>query len=230
MHENGVTSDKMKILLMEDELHLRQNIKKFLTIKGYKVDDFENGEQLLKYANLHDYDCMILDVNTPEIDGFEVLEYIRENDILTPTIFISALTDVEKVLRAFELGAADYLKKPFDLAELEARMLRTNPKKSINSHVQLDENFRYNLQNRTLLKNEIPSKLSSIQKKFLYLLIKNQNKLVTFDMLRDYVWEGKEISHGTILSTTRDLKKTLPDSFIQNVKGEGYIGVIQTIK
>ncbi len=230
LHENGVTSDKMKILLMEDELHLRQNIKKFLTIKGYKVDDFENGEQLLKYANLHDYDCMILDVNTPEIDGFEVLEYIRENDILTPTIFISALTDVEKVLKAFELGAADYLKKPFDLAELEARMLRTNPKKSINSHVQLDENFRYNLQNRTLLKNEIPSKLSSIQKKFLYLLIKNQNKLVTFDMLRDYVWEGKEISHGTILSTTRDLKKILPDSFIQNVKGEGYIGVIQTIK
>ena len=220
----------MKILLMEDELHLRQNIKKFLNIKGYKVDDFENGEQLLKYANLHDYDCMILDVNTPEIDGFEVLEYIRENDILTPTLFISALTDVQKVLRAFELGAADYLKKPFDLAELEARMLRTNPKKSINSYVQLDESFRYSLQNRTLLKNEIPSKLSSTQKKFLYLLIKNQNKLVTFEMLRDYVWEGKEISHGTILSTTRDLKKTLPDSFIQNVKGEGYIGVIQTLK
>lgn len=220
----------MKILLMEDELHLRQNIKKFLTIKGYKVDDFENGEQLLKYANPHDYDCMILDVNTPEIDGFEVLAYIRENDISTPTLFISALTDVEKVLKAFELGAADYLKKPFDLAELEARMLRTNPKKSINSYVQLDENFSYDLQNRTLLKNEIPSKLSSIQKKFLYLLIKNQNKLVTFDMLRDYVWDGKEISHGTILSTTRDLKKTLPDSFIQNVKGEGYVGVIQSVK
>ncbi|MGE4418664.1 MAG: response regulator transcription factor [Sulfurimonas sp.] len=218
----------MKILLMEDELHLRQNIKKFLAIKGYEVDDFENGEELLKYANPHDYDCMILDVNTPEIDGFEVLAYIRENDISTPALFISALTDVEKVLKAFELGAADYLKKPFDLAELEVRMLRTNPKKSINSYIRLDENFSYNLQNRTLLKNEIPSKLSSIQKKFLYLLIKNQNKLVTFDMLIDYVWEGKEISHSTILSTTRDLKKILPDSFIQNVKGEGYIGVISS--
>lgn len=213
---------------MEDELHLRQNIKKFLAIKGYEVDDFENGEELLKYANPHDYDCMILDVNTPEIDGFEVLAYIRENDISTPALFISALTDVEKVLKAFELGAADYLKKPFDLAELEVRMLRTNPKKSINSYIRLDENFSYNLQNRTLLKNEIPSKLSSIQKKFLYLLIKNQNKLVTFDMLIDYVWEGKEISHSTILSTTRDLKKILPDSFIQNVKGEGYIGVISS--
>ncbi|PNV84533.1 MAG: hypothetical protein C0627_00585 [Sulfurimonas sp.] len=218
----------MKILLMEDELHLRQNIKKFLAIKGYEVDDFENGEELLKYANPHDYDCMILDVNTPEIDGFEVLAYIRENDISTPALFISALTDVEKVLKAFELGAADYLKKPFDLAELEVRMLRTNPKKSINIYIRLDENFSYNLQNRTLLKNEIPSKLSSIQKKFLYLLIKNQNKLVTFDMLIDYVWEGKEISHGTILSTTRDLKKILPDSFIQNVKGEGYIVVISS--
>lgn len=216
----------MKILLMEDELHLRQNIKKFLTLKGYSVDDFENGEELLKYANLHDYDYMILDVNTPEIDGFEVLEYIRKNDIATPTLFISALTDVQKVLKAFELGAADYLKKPFDLAELEARMLRSNPKKTTNSFIRLDENFSYDLQNRTLLKNEIPSKLSAIQKKFLYLLIKNQNKLVTFHMLAEYVWEGKEISHGTILSTTRDLKKILPDSFIQNVKGEGYMGVI----
>ncbi|MCK9473972.1 response regulator transcription factor [Sulfurimonas sp.] len=220
----------MKILLMEDELHLRQNIKKFLNIKGYKVDDFENGEQLLKYANLHDYDCLILDINTPEIDGFEVLTYIRENDISTPTLFISALTDVQKVLKAFELGAADYLKKPFDLAELEARMLRSNPKKSSNCHIQLNDSFRYDLQNRTLLKDETPSKLSLTQKKFLYILIKNQNSLVTFDMLRDYVWEGKDISHSTILSTMRDLKKILPDSFIQNIKGEGYIGVIPTTK
>lgn len=215
---------------MEDELHLRQNIKKFLTIKGYKVDDFENGEQLLQYANLHEYDCMILDINTPEIDGFEVLVYIRENDISTPTLFISALTDVQKVLKAFELGAADYLKKPFDLAELEVRMLRSNPKNSTNSYLQLNDNFRYDLQNRTLLKDDAPTKLSSTQKKFLYLLIKNQNSLVTFDMLRDYVWEGKAISHATILSTMRNLKKILPDSFIQNIKGEGYIGVVRIVK
>ena len=213
----------MKILLMEDELHLRQNIKKFLNIKGHIVDDFENGEQLLKYANIHDYDFIILDVNTPEINGFEILSYIRQHDILTPTIFISALTDVEKILKAFELGAADYLKKPFDLAELEVRMLRSNPK---HNYLQLDDNFKYNLQNRTLLKNEVPSELSPTQKRLLYILIKNQNTLVTFDTLREYVWDDKEISHSTILSTMRDLKKTLPNSFIQNIRGEGYVGVV----
>lgn len=217
----------MKILLMEDELHLRHNIKKFLSIKGHKIDDFENGEQLLKYANPNDYDYMILDVNTPEIDGFEVLKYIRENHISTPAIFISALTDVQKVLKAFELGADDYLKKPFDLAELEARILRTN-QKTINKQINIDENFSYEPEQRVLLKNGIQCKLSSIQKKLLYLLMKNQNQLVTFDTLIDYVWEGKEISHSTILSTMRDLKKILPDSFIQNIKGEGYIGVISS--
>ncbi len=216
----------MKILLLEDELHLRQNIKKYLTLKGYTVDDFENGEQLLTHANPSDYDCMILDVNTPEIDGFEVLEYIRKNDIATPALFISALTDVQKVLKAFELGAEDYLKKPFDLAELEVRMLRINQKVMTNNSIKIDEVFTYDMQNRLLLKNQTPCKLSVTQKKFLYLLIKHQNQLVTFDMLIDYVWEGKEISHSTILSTMRDLKKILPDSIIQNVKGEGYRGVI----
>ncbi|MCX6051482.1 MAG: response regulator transcription factor [Campylobacterales bacterium] len=213
----------MKILLMEDELHLRQNIKKFLNIKGHEVDDFENGEQLLLKANPNDYDCMILDVNTPEIGGFEVLEYIRSNDIATPALFISALTDVKKVLKAFELGAEDYLKKPFDLAELEVRILKIHPNKSINNLIKINETFTYDLQNRIVLKNDIPYKLSATQKKFLYLLIKNQNKLVTFSMLIDYVWDEKEISHGTILSTMRDLKKVLSPCIIKNVKGEGYM-------
>ena len=213
----------MKILLMEDELHLRQNIKKFLNIKGHEVDDFENGEQLLLKANPNDYDCMILDVNTPEIGGFEVLEHIRNNSISTPALFISALTDVKKVLKAFELGAEDYLKKPFDLAELEARILRIHPNKSKNSLLKINETFTYDLQNRIVLKDAMPHKLSSTQKKFLYLLIKNQNKLVTFSMLIDYVWDEKEISHGTILSTMRDLKKVLSPCIIKNVKGEGYV-------
>ena len=213
----------MKILLMEDELHLRQNIKKYLTLKGHSVDDFENGNDLLSSANPIDYDCMILDVNTPQIDGFEVLQYLNDNNITMPTLFISALTDVAKVLRAFELGAEDYLKKPFDLAELEARVLRMSAKLSLQNKIQINELFKYDLLNRTLYKDDIACKLSITQKRFLYLIIKNKNKLVTFAMLRDYVWEDKEISHSTILSTMRDLKKIIPQAMIKNVKGEGYI-------
>jgi len=213
----------MKILLLEDELHLRQNIKKYLTVKGHVVDDFENGELLLEQANPTDYDCMILDVNTPEIDGFELLEYIRMNNISTPALFISALTDVQKVLKAFELGAEDYLKKPFDLAELEARMLRIASKLASAALIAIDDIFSFDMQNRVLLENGLPCKLSSIQKKFLYLILKNRNAVVTFEMLGDYVWEGKEISHGTILSTVRNLKKIVPNAVIKNIKGEGYV-------
>jgi len=213
----------MKVLLMEDEPHLRKNIKKFLTLKGYDVDDFENGGVVLDNANLNDYDCMVLDVNTPEVDGFELLEYIRKNEIKIPAIFISALTDAKKVLKAFELGAEDYLKKPFDLIELEARMVRMCADRFSKNEVRIGEDMVFNLENRQLLKDGVTCKLSSTQKRCLYLLVKNMNTLVTFDMLIDYVWEGKSISHNTILSTIRHLKQLMPDGVIKNVKGEGYI-------
>jgi DNA-binding response OmpR family regulator len=208
---------------MEDELHLRKNIKKFLTLKGYNVDDFENGGVVLDSANLNDYDCMILDVNTPEVDGFELLEYMRKSEVSTPAIFISALTDAQKVLKAFELGAEDYLKKPFDLIELEARMIRMCSDKFSKNEVHIDKSLVFDLEKRQLLKDGAIYKLSSTQKKCLYLLVKNINTLVTFDTLIDYVWEGKDISHNTIVSTIRYLKQLMPDVVIKNVKGEGYI-------
>ncbi len=211
----------MKVLLMEDELQLRKNIEKFLTLKGHSVDAFENGEQVIQSTNPCDYDCLVLDINTPEVDGFELLEYIRGNEVKTPALFISALTDVEKVLTAFQLGAGDYLKKPFELAELEIRMLRLSPSANGES-IQLDDRHIYDFEARQLHCDGLPCKLSQTQKKILYLLMRNQNNLVTFSMMNDYVWEGKDISHNTILSTMRDLKKRVPQNLIQNVKGEGY--------
>ena len=219
----------MKILLMEDELHLRLNIKKFLILKGHEVDDFENGEEIIQNVNPNDYDYIILDINTPQIDGFELLEYLRKIDIMTPTIFISALTNVDKILKAFELGAEDYLKKPFDLAELEIRMMRNMPNFTNNHIIDIGEEYRYDLDKRTLIYKNHTYKLSSIQKKIIYLLIKNQNDLVTFDMLIDYAWDNKEISHNTILSTLRGIKKILPKHIINNIKGEGYIFYTKSI-
>jgi DNA-binding response OmpR family regulator len=213
----------MKILLLEDELHLRQNIKKFLTLKGHDVDAFENGEELLDNANLNDYDCMILDINTPEIDGFEVLKYIRDQEISTPALFISALTDVKKVLKAFEIGAQEYLKKPFDLEELELRMMKICPQELSDALIRIDKNFSYDIKNRILLNCTKSVSLSSTHSKLLYLLFKNKNTLLTFDMITSYVWEDKDVAHGTILSTIRALKKQLPKELIKNVKGEGYI-------
>ena len=95
--------------------------------------------------------------------------------------------------------------------------------KSSSSYIKIDDTFEYDLINRILLKDNIPYQLSSTQKKFLYLLIKNKNSLVTFGMIKDYAWNDKEISHGTILSTMRDIKKVMPKSMIKNIKGEGYI-------
>ncbi|WP_304543399.1 response regulator transcription factor [Sulfurimonas microaerophilic] len=213
----------MKILLLEDELHLRNNITKYFTIKGHDVDAYENGEELLKDANPADYDCMILDINTPEIDGFEVLEYIRNNNINTPALYISALTDAQKVLRGFELGAGDYLKKPFEFVELELRMLRIASAVTETQKIKLNNFSEYDYEKRELYIDGQIQKLSVTQKRFVYILVKHKNALVSFEMLRDYVWEGKDISHSTILSTMRNLKTIFRSQNIRNVKGEGYM-------
>lgn len=210
----------MKILLMEDEPLLRKNIERFFRLKGHRVDGFENGEEVLEKARPEEYDCLVLDVNTPEVDGFELLGYLRERRVEVPALFISALTDVEKVLQGFRLGAGDYLKKPFELAELEIRLLRLTG--GGEERLELGEGYLFDFARQQLFRDGTPSKLSLTQRKVLYLLLKNRNLLVTFEMLTDYVWEEKEVAHNTILSTMRDLKKRLPEKLVRNVKGEGY--------
>jgi len=113
----------MKILLLEDDMMLHMTIVEYLETVGHTLESFREGDSALEALQTHTYDMLILDINVPNIDGLSLLEQIHALKITPPTIFISALIDIEDISRAFELGCYDYLKKPFHLKELSLRKI-----------------------------------------------------------------------------------------------------------
>ncbi len=210
----------MKIALLEDDYLLKEHISRYFKLKSYEIDTFEDGEVILE-ANLANYDIFILDVNVPEINGFEVAKYFRDINLKTPIIFISSYTSIENIQKAFEIGANDYMKKPFELAELEIRIKHIL--KPLQGEIKLSNNNSYFLDKRILKKDNLEVNLTKVQSKILYTLIKNIGNLVTYETLREYVWENKDISFNTMATHMRDLKKKIGNNLIYNIKGEGYI-------
>lgn len=112
----------MKLLVVEDEPVLPKAIAKGMRKKGYAVDCAEDGEEALELYEINEYDLMILDLNLPKIDGMEVLRRIRSKDQELRILILSARSSVEDKINGLDCGSNDYLTKPFDFGELEARV------------------------------------------------------------------------------------------------------------
>ena len=112
----------MKLLIVEDDQDLRGALAEGLELSGYAIDQAEDGEEALFKYQTEAYDLMILDLNLPERDGFQVLEKIRENDLEFKVLILSARDQAEDKVRGLDVGANDYLTKPFEFIELEARI------------------------------------------------------------------------------------------------------------
>jgi len=212
----------MKILLLEDEDVLRINIEKFLKLKGHDVNSYADGGVLLDEANLFEYDFFIFDINVPDVDGFELLEYIKNKNIETPLIFISAMIGIEDLSKGFKLGCSDYLKKPFELEELEMRI--NNIKSSFTTHerINLSEDTIYDFDTKSVYKDNIPLELSKKQTEILYIIMKHNGHVVSFETIADYAYEDDFRDMHTISSHIRDIRKVVGSSLIKNVRGVGY--------
>jgi len=114
----------MKILLLEDDKILCDSLREFLELEGYTVDVAHRGLEVFDLTFEKEYDLYILDVNVPDVDGFDVLSSLKEAGDTTPAIYITALTDINSIAKGFEIGADDYIKKPFDPEELVIRIKR----------------------------------------------------------------------------------------------------------
>ena len=140
----------MNILLLEDERTLNKHICKYLEIKGHNVDSFEDGLELIDNTNLYDYDFFIFDINVPNIDGFEILNFVRDKNIDVPTIIISARISIEDIKKAYSLGCSDYLKKPFELAELELRIDSILKQFHFVNIIEFENNYSYDLNTKQI--------------------------------------------------------------------------------
>ena len=112
----------MKILLLEDDIMLNEAILEYLSSVGHSVISVKDGEECLRVLHSEKFDLFVFDINVPEIDGLTLLENLHNEKRMVPTIFISALIDIEDISRAFDIGCHDYLKKPFHLKELTIRI------------------------------------------------------------------------------------------------------------
>lgn len=214
----------MKAILLEDELMLQSAIAEYLCDTGYEIDAYEDGADAYEAITANNYDLFIFDINTPTIDGLTLLEKLQKNKIFAPTIFISAITKIEQITKAYELGCYDYIKKPFHLKELTLhidRLLKMADIKS-KSIVKISKMYSYDLENRRLMFDNEEQILTQKQSQIINLFASNLNNVVSFDMLRHYVWSDDSVDNATIRAEIHRVKQVLKEDLIVGVKGIGY--------
>jgi len=214
----------MKILLLEDEVMLNESISEYLQNDGHSVDRFFDGTTAFTTIQRTSYDLLILDINVPGIDGLSFLEKIHTLKIHTPTIYISALVDIEDISRAYDLGCYDYLKKPFHLKELSLRLDRIKLANDMpRIHLRLSKTYSYDQEHSILLFDQEPCTLTKRQSQIIDLLARNRGMVVDFEQFGIYVWDEQIVDNATIRAEVNRLKKHLQEDIIINVRGMGYM-------
>ncbi len=210
----------MKILLLEDDYSLNETIKETIQSYGYEVDSYYDG--LDAYENISSkYDLYILDINTPSIEGMDILSHIKNCNSKTKVIMISAIIDIEKIREAYKKGCDDYIKKPFDIDELIFKIERID-ERNLHSIKRLDNSTTFCSNTKELFINESACILTKNEKYFLHLLIENIGNTITHAQIEDFIYEGASKSPEAIRSMVKRLRKKLPKNIIQNSIEEGY--------
>ncbi len=215
----------MKILVLEDESILALSMQEFLEDCGYEVNCFSSSDEA--YDAIYDtvYDLLLLDVKVlGEKSGFEMLAMLREEGVTTPAIFITSLTDIDDLSRGYECGACDYIRKPFDLAELKLRMeqvVKLHCFSSLEESIVLPLGYSYDLKKMKLTLENENIILSKTEAKILELLIKQRGNVVTYEMFWEEIW-GEWIDPTNIRVQVGNLRKKLENDFIKNVRAVGY--------
>ncbi len=214
----------MKILLVEDDMMLNEMISEYLTSTGHVIISAKNGLESLGILESQKFDLLILDISLPDIDGFTILEKMHEQKRMIPTIYISALIDIEDISRAFDLGCFDYLKKPFHLKELTLRINKILKTRIVpQKHKRLSKHYSFDAETMTLYFNNEPHILPKRQLQIIELLAQNRSLVVNYDMFRTYVWNDNYIDNATIRAEVNRVKTVLKEDFIKNIRGSGYM-------
>jgi len=215
----------MKILILEDEAVLALSMREFLEDCGYEVTCFVHSDDAYDAIYENTYDLLLLDVKVPgEKNGFEMLEELRKDNNKTPAIFITSLTDIDDLSRGYECGACDYIRKPFDLAELKLRVEQVIKQlcfATSEENIELPFGYAYNIKKMKLTLNEESIGLAKTETKILELLIKQRGSVVSCEMFWEEVW-GEWVDSANIRVQVGNLRKKLEKDFIKNVRGVGY--------
>lgn len=220
----------MRVLLVEDDRGVSRFIKKGLKEDGHVVDVAFDGEEGLHLALSQSFDLIILDILLPEMNGYEVLKCIREKGVVSPVICLTAKDQKEDIIQGLELGADDYLVKPFSFAELLARIkavLRRGKKDVEQSKLTVGD-LSLDLINRTAHRNEKDIELSSREFLLLEYLMRNAGQILTRTMILENVWGYDFDTSSNIIDVHVNHLRTKIDKdyhpkLIHTIKGAGYV-------
>ncbi|MCL5878460.1 MAG: heavy metal response regulator transcription factor [Deltaproteobacteria bacterium] len=219
----------MRLLLVEDEKKVASHIKKGLEEEGYAVDVVNNGEDASSMVRAYDYDLIILDVMLPGKNGIQILKELRDSKQDTPVIFLTAKNSTEEKILGLDLGADDYLTKPFEFEELCARVraiLRRHESVKTSKLVIAD----LELNPVTHEVKRAGQRIDLTQKEYALLeyLLYNQGKILTRTMIVEHVWDQDFDSFTNVVDVyVNHLRTKLDQPFekklLQTVRGFGYV-------
>ncbi|MBO5523031.1 MAG: response regulator transcription factor [Roseburia sp.] len=219
----------MRILVVEDEKDMNRIIVRRLEAEGYCVDTCYDGESAYDYLCMTEYDGVLLDVMLPKMDGFTVLKKVRSKGIVTPILLLTAKSDVTDIVQGLDLGADDYVVKPFDFQELLARIrLITRKKAEVHENIYNCGDLMVDCNKRTVKRGEKDIELSPKEYSVLLYLIRNQNIVVTREQIEANIWDFERYGSSNLVDVyIRYLRKKIDDGFekkmIQTIRGVGYL-------
>ena len=219
----------MKVLIIEDERNLSNTIKQCIE-KKFNVEQAFDGEEGLLYARQDIYDVIILDLMLPILDGYEVLANLRREKIYTPVLILTAKDGVQNKVKGFNLGADDYLVKPFDreelIARLESMVRRTNG--TYTQNIIEYKGLKLDLNNRKITADGKEIMLQGKQFDMLEYLINSKNTIITKEQIFDKIWGFNSDTTTNVVEVytsglRKELKKVGYEEYLKTIRGVGYI-------
>ena len=219
----------MRLLVVEDEKNLNKLITKKLMAEGYSVDSCFDGQEAIDFLDMASYDGIILDIMMPRLDGLGLLKYMREKGDPTPVLFLTARDSVEDKVTGLDLGANDYLVKPFSFAELMARIRVLTRKMSGNSdNIYRIADLTLDAKSHKVTRNGQNINLSAKEFSLLEYMIRNQGIVLSREKIENNLWNF-EYEGGTnaVDVYIRYLRKKIDENYepklIHTIRGIGYV-------
>lgn len=220
----------MKILIVEDEKELAQDIVKYLSGQNYVCEVAENYNQASEKITIYQYDCILLDLMLPDGNGLALLELLKEQNKQDGVIIISAKNSIEDKVKGLQIGADDYLAKPFHHSELSARIHSLIRRKQFNSSNIVQQNeITIDLLSKTVKVNDIDISLTKKEIDLLLFFIGNKNRVISKSALAEHL--SGDIAdmfdnHDFVYAHVKNLKKKLTEAgygnYIKTIYGTGY--------
>ncbi len=217
----------MKILVVEDEQKLNKGLVLGLQQRGYAVDAAYDGEEGETMARLNGYDCIVLDIMLPKHDGLTVCRNLRAFGVATPIIFLTARDMVDDKITGLDLGADDYVVKPFSFDELAARIrtILRRPPSVIHDILTLDD-LQLNTQTQIITVNNKVIPLTLREYSLLEYLLRQRSSVVTREDILGHVWDAFYDSFSNVVDVhLKNIRKKLPTKYakrILTIRGKGY--------